>query len=90
MINAIVNELERKKVQATPTIKQFTILTAISSTMTRLVNLKKHNEEDQDELDRFLSTNQFLSRIVKLLPDTHRMVFMRDIAAKGLDARHIS
>ena len=91
MVNAIVNELESKKVPPTPTIKQqFTILTAISSTMTRLVNLKKHSEVDQDELDRFLSTNQFLSRIVKLLPDTHRMVFMRDIAAKGLDARHIS
>ena len=49
--------------------------------MTRLINLKKHEEVDADELDRFLSTNQFLSRIVKLLPDADRKVFMRDITA---------
>ena len=90
MIHAIVSELEKKKSGPTPSIKQrFTVLTAISSTMTRLLNLKKHVEVDPVEVERFLSTNQFLSRLIKLLPTTDRLVFMRDIADKGLDARHV-
>ena len=55
MIHAIVSELEKKKVSPSHSIKQrFTILTAISSTMTRLLNLKKHEEVDPVEVDRFL------------------------------------
>ena len=91
IIDQAMLELESKKVPHNPSIHQrFEILTAISNTLTKLSTLANHSEIDSKTLDDYISTNMFMTRAIKLLPERDYEDFLKTIAAKGLDARHIS
>ena len=94
-INHIVDQaavqLEKKRGPSNPSIQQrFEILTAVTNTLTKLVNLGKHPEIDSQALDDYLCTETFISRVIKVMPEHYQEVFLKEISSKGLNARHIS
>lgn len=90
IVEQAVVGLEKKKAPTNSSVQQrFEVLTLITNALTKLINIGKHPEIDSKALDDYLSTNMFLTRVVKVLPENDQEEFLKTVAAKGLDARHI-
>lgn len=91
IVEQIFAELERKRVPSSCTMLQrYQILNAITNTMTKLVGLQSIKELNYTEVESYIVSHSFLSKIRALLPERDGIEFVVKIAEKGLDSRHIS